>query len=129
MKNAPATFQRMINKIIAGLPGCEGYIDNVAVYAETWEEHLHRLKQLFLRLRESQLTVKLAKTELECALTRLLCKDQKFVWDMKCTETFKKIKGLLMSAPVLITPQFDKPFVLMVDTSDPGVGGMLLHKD
>ena len=48
---------------------------------------------------------------------------------MECTETFKKIKGLLMSAPVLVTPQFDKPFVLMVDASDLGVGGVLLQKD
>ena len=67
MKNAPATFQHMINKVIAGLQGCEGYIDDVVVYAETWEEHLHRIKQLFLRLWESQLTVNLAKTELGCA--------------------------------------------------------------
>ena len=67
MKNTSATFQRMINKVIAGLQGCEGYIDDVVVYAETWEEHLHRMKQLFLTLRESQLTVNLAKTELGCA--------------------------------------------------------------
>ena len=53
MKNALATFQHMINKVIAGLPGCEGYTDDVVVYAETWEEHLHRMKQLFLRLQES----------------------------------------------------------------------------
>ena len=66
-KNAPATFQCMINKVIAGLPGCEGYIDDVVAYTETWEEHLHRMKQLFRRLRESQLTVNLAKTELGCA--------------------------------------------------------------
>ena len=60
MKNAPATFQCMINKVIAGLPGCEGYIEDVVAYTETWEEHLHRMKQLFRRLRESQLTVNLA---------------------------------------------------------------------
>ena len=34
-----------------------------------------------------------------------------------------------MSTPVLVTPQFDKPFVLMVDTSDLGVGGVLLQED
>ena len=48
---------------------------------------------------------------------------------MKCTEVFKKIKRLLMSAPVLVTPQFDKPFVLMVDATDLGVGSMLLQED
>ena len=53
MKNFPVTFQHMINKVITSLQGCEGYIDDVVVYAETWEEHLHRMKQLFLRLWES----------------------------------------------------------------------------
>jgi len=35
IKNAPATFQHMVNRVIAGLQGCEGYIDDVVVHAET----------------------------------------------------------------------------------------------
>ena len=35
-----------------------------------------------------------------------------------------------MSAPVfLVTPQFDKPLVLMVDITDLGVGSVLLQED
>ena len=34
-----------------------------------------------------------------------------------------------MSAPVLVTPQFDNPFILMVDASDVGVGAALVQKD
>ena len=149
---------------------------------------MDRLRNLFLKLREAQLTVNLAKTELGCAyvtylghqvgqgqvkpldakveaivnfptpknrrelmrflgmagyyrkfcknfslvaepLTRLLCKDQRFTWNMNCVGAFTKIKGLLMSAPVLVTPQFDKPFILMVDASDIGVGAVLLQED
>ena len=67
MKNALATFQHMVNRVITGLQGCEGYIDEVIVYAETWEEYLHQMRQLFITLREAQLTVNLAKSELGCA--------------------------------------------------------------
>ena len=72
MKNAPVTFQCMINRIIAGLQGCEGYIDDVVVYADTWEEHLDRLKNLFLRLRQAHLTVNLAKTKVGRAFVTYL---------------------------------------------------------
>ena len=34
MKNAPATFQRMINKVILGLDSCEAYIDGLMFYRE-----------------------------------------------------------------------------------------------
>ena len=35
MKNALATFQRMMNKITANFEGCEAYIDNVIVFGNT----------------------------------------------------------------------------------------------
>ena len=31
MKNSPASFQRLINKVIADLKGCEAYIDDVII--------------------------------------------------------------------------------------------------
>ena len=37
MNNAPATFQRMINKITATFEGHEAYIDNVIVFGNTWK--------------------------------------------------------------------------------------------
>ena len=35
MKNAPATFQRLINQLLQHLDGCAGYIDDVIVYIVT----------------------------------------------------------------------------------------------
>ncbi|XP_071962573.1 uncharacterized protein [Antedon mediterranea] len=35
MRNAPATFQRLLNSVIADINGCEGYIDDVIVYSDT----------------------------------------------------------------------------------------------
>ena len=63
MKNAPATFQQMINKIISELDGCQGYIDDVIAYGESWEQHLSRVRNLLERLKAAKLTVNLLKSE------------------------------------------------------------------
>ncbi len=63
MKNSPATFQRLVNMVIAGLDGCDAYIDDVIIYTDTWSDHLQRIKQFFDRLSEAKLTVNLGKTE------------------------------------------------------------------
>lgn len=61
--NSSATFQRVINHVIRGLPGTVAYIDDLVVMAETREEHLVRLRSLFERLSEAGLTLNLAKSK------------------------------------------------------------------
>jgi len=63
MKNAPATFQRMINDNIRDLDGCEAYIDDMVIFGSTWEGHLLRVQELFCRLRSANLTINLVKSE------------------------------------------------------------------
>ena len=72
MKNAPATFQRLINKVITGLGGCEAYIDDVIVYSDSWETYLEILEELFDRLSEANLTVNLMKSEFGCGTVTYL---------------------------------------------------------
>ena len=48
MKNAAATFQRLMNFITSSLEGCVVYIDDLVVYSDDWETHLKRIR-LFLR--------------------------------------------------------------------------------
>ena len=72
MKNAPATFQRLINNVISGIDGCEAYIDDVLIYSDTWEEHLAILRTFFERLSSAMLTVNLAKSEFGCARVNYL---------------------------------------------------------
>ena len=62
-------------------------------------------------------------------LTNLLRKNSVFMWSKSCQRAFETIKSLLVSAPVLATPDFKKPFVLTVDASDVGVGAVLLQED
>ena len=63
VKNAPATFQRMINSVIQGIDGCAAYIDDVILFSDTWEGHIAIMRKLFERLSKEVLTVNLAKSE------------------------------------------------------------------
>ncbi len=48
MKNAPRTFQRRVNKVLAGVPGCEAYLDDLVLYSSSWAEHLSFAPASFL---------------------------------------------------------------------------------
>ena len=64
--NAPATFQRLMELVLAGLQWttCLVYLDDVIVVGRNFEEHLLHLKSVFQRMRESNLKLKPTK----CAL-------------------------------------------------------------
>ncbi|XP_035235565.1 uncharacterized protein LOC118206694 [Anguilla anguilla] len=63
MRNAPATFQRLVNLVVSDLPGCEAYLDDLVIYSATWAEHINQMGELFDRLSAANLTVNLAKCE------------------------------------------------------------------
>ncbi|XP_030216443.1 uncharacterized protein LOC115546817 [Gadus morhua] len=63
MCNAPATFQRLVNSVLAGVANCNAYLDDLIVYTTTWEEHMQILDQVFTRLAKASLTLNLAKCE------------------------------------------------------------------
>ena len=60
LTNAPATFQRLMECILAGLTGdeCLIYIDDIVVFSRTFLEHLQRLRRVFQRLRDASLRLK-----------------------------------------------------------------------
>ena len=47
MRNSPATFQRLMTSLIANINGCDGYIDDVIIYSDTWEKHLMITHEFF----------------------------------------------------------------------------------
>jgi len=63
LTNAPAIFQRTMNKVLSGLIGrcCMVYIDDVVVFSKTTTEHLQHLEQVFQRLRSAGLQLKPTK--------------------------------------------------------------------
>jgi len=60
-------------------------------------------------------------------LTGLFKKREPFNWSENCQSSFSKIKFLLLLEPVLMAPNFDKPFKLIVDASDVNIGAVLLQ--
>lgn len=61
LRNAPATFQRLMNRVVSGLEGCAVYLDDVVIYSDSWEEHVCRVQALLERLVWARLTINLAK--------------------------------------------------------------------
>jgi hypothetical protein len=53
----------------------------------------------------------------------------KFIWTQNCQQAFDRIKSILYSAPVLISPDYGKPFKLIIDASDIGAGGVVVQED
>ena len=63
VRNAPATFQRLVNLVLAGMKGCDAYLDDVVLYSTNWTHHLQQINELFTRLANANLTINLAKCE------------------------------------------------------------------
>ena len=61
-------------------------------------------------------------------ITSLQKKGNKFVWDKKCEESFKKLKELLTTAPILRIANPNKDFVVCIDACNDGLGGVLTQE-
>lgn len=186
LKNAPSTFQRVMNTALAGLQGnqCFVYLDDIVIYASTIEEHTKKLISVFDRLRKNKLLLQPDKCEFmrkEVAylghlinekgispqpnkitaitnypvpktqknikqflglvgyyrrfikdfskiarpLTKLLRKDQEFIWSEGQQTAFEFFKNALISKPILQFPDFTKEFILTTDASQYAIGAIL----
>jgi len=58
-------------------------------------------------------------------LSNLLNKDISFNFDDECLNAFNLLKTSLVSAPIIITPNWELNFEVMCDASDYAVGAVL----
>jgi len=64
LRNAPATFSRLITKVFKGLEEfCEAYLDDAMVFSKTWQNHIFHLNQVFDRIHLANLSLNLRKCE------------------------------------------------------------------
>lgn len=66
LTNAPSTFERLMELVLAGLhwKTCLVYLDDILIYAQTFEEHASRLTEVFARLATAGLKLKPKKCTL-----------------------------------------------------------------
>lgn len=65
LKNAPATFQRLMDQVLTGLQGTElfVYLDDIVIYASSLKEHESKFNKLANRLRQANLRLQPDKCE------------------------------------------------------------------
>ncbi|GBM39216.1 Retrovirus-related Pol polyprotein from transposon 17.6 [Araneus ventricosus] len=73
LKNAPYYFSRLIASL---LRNCEDYaipyLDDVAIFSQSWEDHLRHLEDILDRLRSAKLHIKLSKCQFAQAYVKYL---------------------------------------------------------
>ena len=187
MKNAPATFQRMVDQLLGGLQSFAcAYLDDIAIYSDTWEAHLEHVGVALDGIKGAGLTLKPDKCHLGMAEVQYLghrvgCGKQRpepakieavanwptphtktqvmaflgtagyyrrfvpdysalakpltdltkkklprqVLWSPECEVAFQTLKTALVNAPVLVTPDPNKRFIVHTDASMFGLGAVL----
>ncbi|KAJ9541597.1 hypothetical protein OSB04_028103 [Centaurea solstitialis] len=121
--NAPATFQRCMMSIFSDMleQSMEVFMDDFSVYGTSYENCLQNLERILKRCEETNLVLNWEK----CHFMVKEGIDHAFDFNEDCKTAFKILKKALVTAPVIITPDWSKPFEIMCDASDWAVGAVL----
>jgi transposase InsO family protein len=112
LKNAPSTFQRLMDNVLSGLQGNElfVYMDDIVIYAKSLEEHGVKFERLMKRLEKANLTLQPDKCE-------FLRREVAYLGHIICSDGVRpdpnKIKSVI-DFPVLKTPKNIKQFLGLV---------------
>ena len=62
-------------------------------------------------------------------LCNFLAKDVPFAWSQACEAAFDKLKTMLVSPPIMRSPNWNLPFEIMCDASDYAIGAVLGQRE
>lgn len=110
LKNAPATFQRLMDRILTGMQGTEifVYLDDIVLCASSLREHEIKFEKLAARLREANL--KLHTDKCEFLRTEVLTYLGHVISENGVYPDPEKIKAV-QNFPVPKTPKHIKQFL------------------
>ena len=68
LQGVPATFQRMVDKLLEGLEEfASAYMDDIIIFSTAWNAHLHQLSSVLDCIQQMGLTVKIKKCQFAMA--------------------------------------------------------------
>ena len=62
--NAPATFSRLMRRVLRDSQGLDNYLDDVLTHTPDWSRHLTTLRDFFIRIRQVKLTLRPSKCKI-----------------------------------------------------------------
>lgn len=123
LKNAPATFQRLMNEILRDYINktCVVYLDDILIFSTSLSEHIKAIQDIFKVLEYKNLKIQIDKCNFVKKETelRINVKDPTYI------EAFEKLKQLISSHPILRYPNFEKEFTLTTDASNYAIGAFI----
>ncbi|KAK8690607.1 hypothetical protein V6N13_074138 [Hibiscus sabdariffa] len=151
--NASATFQRCMLAIFSDMVEevLEVFMDDSSMSRETFDLCMGNLDKVLKRCKEADLVLNWEKChfmvnkgtilghkisskgiEVDNAKVEVIEKlppptnqNQPFVFDKECQSALEELKMKLISAPVVVPPDWTSPFELMCDASDHAIGAAL----
>jgi len=89
------------------------------------------IKQLRATLRHTEYYSKFIKgyTQITAPMENLLNKDATFCWDEECQHNLDVLKEKMVTAPILVFPDWKKEFHVHVDASCIALGAVLMQAD
>uniref|UniRef100_A0A3P9MLE8 Uncharacterized protein n=1 Tax=Oryzias latipes TaxID=8090 RepID=A0A3P9MLE8_ORYLA len=95
-----------------------------------WEPPTTRKKlQLFLGFANFYRRFIRNYSSIAAPLTQLTSTAKPFIWNPTAQAAFDQLKKLFVSSPILIQPDSNRQFIVEVDASDSGVGGVLSQRE
>jgi len=67
--NAPASFNRLMRKLLGDMKDTHSYIDEVLTGTILWKDHMDRSREFFDRVRAANLTLRPSKCQLDLTLS------------------------------------------------------------
>lgn len=159
LKNAPATFQKLLTRVLTGYLGnfVHVHLDDIIIFFQS-PEHLGHLRLMYERLHEYGLRCTTEKcrfgvstiltwardreelqqaptayvprfAEIAAPITGLLNAKSKFCWTAEAQTTFEQLKQKMSRLLQLHRPDFPKKFTLQTDASGIGMTAVLYQVD